>query len=48
MWDGSTYVAFDTQSVCYDQSRLRQQLVSLLVTHPNGVQESVEMVKVDR
>jgi type II secretory pathway pseudopilin PulG len=48
VWDGSTYVAFDSQSVCYDQSRLRQQLVRLRVDHPSGVQESVEMIKVDR
>lgn len=48
VWDGSGYVAFDSQSVCYDQSRLRQQLVKMVVTHPNGVEESVEMIKVDR
>lgn len=48
VWDGTTYVPFDTQSVCYDQSRLRQQLVRLVVKHPSGVEESVEMVKVDR
>ena len=48
VWDGSQYVAFDSQSVCYDLSRLRQQLVPLVVTHPSGVTESVEMIKVDR
>jgi hypothetical protein len=48
VWDGEQYVSFDSQTVCYDQSRLRQQLVSLVVTHPSGVRESVEMIKVDR
>jgi Tfp pilus assembly protein PilV len=48
VWDGEQFVPFDDQTVCYDQSRLRQQLVPLTVTHPSGVVESVEMVKVDR
>ena len=48
VWDGEKYVPFDSQSVCYDQSRLRQQLVPIVVTHPSGVRESVEMIKVDR
>lgn len=48
VWDGEKFVPFDTQTVCYDQSRLRQQLVSLVVTHPSGVRETVEMIKVDR
>lgn len=48
VWDGNQYVPFDTQTVCYDQSRLRQQLVPLVVTHPSGVRETVEMIKVDR
>ena len=48
VWDGEKFVDFDTQSVCYDQSRLRQQLVRMEVTHPSGVVESVEMIKVDR
>ena len=48
VWDGDKFVDFDSQSVCYDQSRLRQQLVPLKVTHPSGVSESVEMIKVDR
>jgi hypothetical protein len=42
------YVPFNTQTVCYDQSRLRQQSVTIEVKIPNGVQESVEMIKVDR
>ena len=48
VWDGKKFVAFSTQSVCYDLSRLRQQRVRLEVKHPNGVEESVEMIKVDR
>lgn len=48
VWDGTGYVPFDSQTVCYDQQRLRQQLVRLVVNHPNGVEESVEMIKVDR
>ncbi len=48
VWDGEKFVPFSTQSVCYDQSRLRQQRVTLTVNHPNGVLESVEMIKVDR
>ena len=48
VWDGEKFVDFDSQSVCYDQSRLRQQLVKMVVTHPSGVEESVEMIKVDR
>ncbi len=48
VWDGEKFVPFDTQSVCYDQSRLRQQRVRMVVTHPSGVEESVEMIKVDR
>ena len=49
VWDGSKFVPFSAQvSVCYDQSRLRQQRVRLVVDHPSGVQETVEMIKVDR
>jgi hypothetical protein len=48
VWNGTTFVAFDSQTVCYDQSRLRQQRVTIEVTQPNGVRESVEMIKVDR
>ena len=48
VWDGKKFVPFSTQSVCYDQSRLRQQRVRLTVNHPNGILESVEMIKVDR
>jgi hypothetical protein len=48
VWDGEKFVPFDTQSVCYDGLRLRQQRVLLVVDHPNGVTESVEMIKVDR
>lgn len=48
VWDGSAFVPFDTQSTCYDQSRLRQQRVTITVVHPSGIQESVELIKVDR
>lgn len=48
VWNGSKFVPFTSQIACYDQSRLRQQLVTMVVTHPNGIQESVEMIKVDR
>ena len=48
VWDGSEYVPFDSQTVCYDEQRLRQQLVRMVVNHPSGVEESVEMIKVDR
>jgi Tfp pilus assembly protein PilV len=48
VWNGVRYVAFNSQTVCYDQSRLRQQRVTIEVKIPNGVQESVEMIKVDR
>jgi hypothetical protein len=48
VWDGTKYVPFNSQSVCYDQSRLRQQRVRMVVNHPGGVEESVEMIKVDR
>ena len=49
VWDGATFVPFSTQiSVCYDQLRLRQQRVRLVVSHPSGINESVEMIKVDR
>jgi type II secretory pathway pseudopilin PulG len=48
VWDGTKFVAFDSQTVCYDQSRLRQQRVTIEVNQPNGVHESVEMIKVDR
>lgn len=48
VWDGTKFVPFSAQSVCYDQSRLRQQRVRLVVNHPSGVEETVEMIKVDR
>ena len=48
VWNGTKFVAFDSQSVCYDQLRLRQQRVTIVVSQPNGVNESVEMIKVDR
>jgi Tfp pilus assembly protein PilW len=54
VWDGDKFVPFGTQvsngtiSVCYDQARLRQQRVRLVVSHPSGIFETVEMIKVDR
>jgi hypothetical protein len=48
VWNGTTFVAFDSQTVCYDQLRLRQQRVTIEVADPKGVRETVEMIKVDR
>jgi prepilin-type N-terminal cleavage/methylation domain-containing protein len=48
VWDGTKFVAFATQTTCYDQFLLRQQLVTIEVSHPSGIVESVEMVKRDR
>jgi hypothetical protein len=48
VWDGDSFVGFDTQSVCYDGVRLRQQRVRIVVSHPDGITEDVEMIKVDR
>jgi prepilin-type N-terminal cleavage/methylation domain-containing protein len=48
VWNGTQFVDFDTQTVCYDQSRLRQQRVVIEVRHPNGIFEGLEMIKVDR
>lgn len=48
VWDGEKFVEFTEQNVCYDDIRLRQQRVTLEVNHPNGVTESVQMIKVDR
>lgn len=48
IWDGTQYVDFSSQAVCYDQFLLRQQLVTVTVADPDGIIESVEMVKRDR
>ena len=48
VWDGTEFVDFATQAVCYDQFLLRQQLVTVTVSDPDGIVESVEMVKRDR
>jgi hypothetical protein len=48
VWDGTKFVPFDSQTVCYDDVRLRQQRITIEVTHPNGINESLEMIKVDR
>jgi prepilin-type N-terminal cleavage/methylation domain-containing protein len=49
VWDGTRFVDFDTQSQCYDQFLLRQQLVEIVVTSPDGrIIENVEVVKRDQ
>ena len=49
VWDGTAYVPFASQTLCYDDELLRQQLVTIQVSSPNGrVNESVEVVKRDR
>jgi hypothetical protein len=49
VWDGMRFVDFESQTVCYDQYLLRQQLVELTVTGPDGrIIESVEVVKRDQ
>jgi hypothetical protein len=49
VWDGTRFVDFNTQSVCYDEYLLRQQLVTIQVTSPDGrIIESVEVVKRDQ
>lgn len=49
VWDGTSYVPFASQTLCYDDDLLRQQLVTIEVTSPNGrILESVEVVKRDR
>lgn len=48
IWDGTQFVDFSSQDVCYDQFLLRQQLVTVTVADPDGIIEFVEMVKRDR
>jgi len=49
VWDGTAYVAFDSQTQCVDNNKLRQQLVTITVTSPDGsITEDVEVVKRDR
>jgi hypothetical protein len=49
VWDGTKFVDFADQTVCYDEYLLRQQLVEITVTSPDGrIIESVEVVKRDQ
>ena len=49
VWDGTGFVDFSTQSQCYDDVLLRQQLVVVTARDPDGdIVESVEMIKRDR
>lgn len=49
VWDGSGFVPFDTQSQCYDDVLLRQQLITVTVRSPDGsITESVDLIKRDR
>jgi hypothetical protein len=49
VWDGLAFVPFETQSQCYDDVLLRQQLITVTVTSPDGeVVESVDLIKRDR
>lgn len=49
VWDGSGFVAFNTQTQCYDDVLLRQQLVTITARDSDGdIVETVEMIKRDR
>ncbi len=49
VWDGSGFVPFGTQSQCYDDVLLRQQLITVTVRNAAGdIVESVDLVKRDR
>jgi hypothetical protein len=49
VWDGTSYVDFASQTTCYDDFLLRQQLVTMQVTDPDGdVLEELQIVKQDR
>ena len=49
VWDGSEFVPFATQSLCYDDVLLRQQLVTVEVQSTDGrIVEQIEIVKRDR
>ena len=49
VWDGTQFVDFTAQTTdCFDISELRQQLITIQVTAPNGkIIEAVEVVKRD-
>lgn len=49
VWDGAAFVPFGSQSQCYDDVLLRQQLITITVTSPDGrIEESVDVIKRDR
>ena len=48
VWNGTTYAPFTTQAECLDNNDLRQQLVSISASNPDGtIVETVEVVKRD-
>lgn len=49
VWDGSAFVPFGTQTECYDDVLLRQQLLTVTVRDADGdIVESVDLIKRDR
>lgn len=49
VWDGTEFVGFLSQSQCYDDVLLRQQLIEITARNAEGqIVESVEMIKRDR
>jgi hypothetical protein len=49
VWDGAGFVPFGTQSQCYDDVLLRQQLITVTARNADGdIVESVDLVKRDR
>lgn len=49
VWDGSEFVPFATQTLCYDDVLLRQQLVTVEVQSTDGgIVEQLQIVKRDR
>ncbi len=49
VWNGKEFVAFDSQTECYDDVLLRQQLLTITIRDDaNNVVQSVELIKRDR
>ncbi len=49
VWDGTEFVPFATQTLCYDDVLLRQQLVTVEVQSTDGdISERLQIVKRDR
>lgn len=49
VWDGTAFVPFGSQSQCYDDVLLRQQLITITVRNAGGdIIETVELIKRDR